>query len=123
MDKIGKGAFGDVYMAQEKNTGFLCVIKKLQKKKLIELKLEEQLAREIKIQSFLQHRHLTSLYGFFSDQAYIYLILELMPDGSLMQVKKKRKIPESQVSYYLRQICLGLKYMHNENVIHRDIKP
>lgn len=46
-----------------------------------------------------------------------------MPDGSLMQVKKKRKIPEAQVSFYVRQICLGLKYMHNENVIHRDIKP
>lgn len=67
MDKIGKGAFGDVYMAQEKVTGFLCVIKKLQKKKLVELKLEEQLVREIKIQSFLSHRHLTSLYGFFRD--------------------------------------------------------
>ncbi len=46
-----------------------------------------------------------------------------MPDGSLMQFRKKRKIAESQVSYYIRQICLGLKYMHTENVIHRDIKP
>ena len=46
-----------------------------------------------------------------------------MPDGSLMSVKKKRKIPESQVSFYVRQMCFGLKYMHTEEIIHRDIKP
>ncbi len=79
--------------------------------------------REIKIQSFLKHRHLTSLYGFFDDDSFIYLILEIMPDGSLMQVKKKRKVPESEVSSYVRQICEGLKYMHTEEIIHRDIKP
>jgi serine/threonine protein kinase len=71
------------------------VLKKLLKKKLVEMKLEEHLVREIKIQSFLKHRHLTSLYGFFDDDSFIYLILEIMPDGSLMQVKKKRKVPES----------------------------
>ena len=46
-----------------------------------------------------------------------------MPDGSLMQVKKKRKVTEAQASSYLRQICEGLKYMHTEEIIHRDIKP
>ena len=37
-DKIGKGTFGDVFMAREKKTGFMCVIKKLLKKKLKEMK-------------------------------------------------------------------------------------
>ena len=39
LDKIGKGSFGDVYMAQEKKTKFLCVIKKLSKRRIIEKKL------------------------------------------------------------------------------------
>jgi aurora kinase, other len=123
LDKIGKGAFGDVYLSQEKESGFLCVIKKLLKKKIKENKLEEHITREIKVQSYLDHRHLTPIYGFFSDESYVYLIMEYMPDGSLMQVKKKRKVAEAQVSLYVRQICLGLKYMHTENIIHRDIKP
>ena len=50
--------------------------------------------REIKVQSFLKHRHLTSLYGFFSDEHFIYLILELLPDGSLNQNKGKKKLAE-----------------------------
>jgi serine/threonine protein kinase len=40
MDKLGKGAFGDVFIAQEKISGFICVIKKLSKKKIKEHKLE-----------------------------------------------------------------------------------
>lgn len=56
------------------------------------MKLEQHLLREIKIQSYLNHKHITSLYGFFDDQSYIYLIIELLPDGNL-QVKKKKKLP------------------------------
>jgi serine/threonine protein kinase len=40
MDKLGKGAFGDAFVAQEKVTGFMCVIKKLSNKRLIEHKLQ-----------------------------------------------------------------------------------
>jgi aurora kinase len=75
VDKIGKGAFGDVFISREKVTGFLCVLKKISKKKIREQKLEQTMLREIKIQSFLKHKHLTPLFGFFDDQEYLYLIL------------------------------------------------
>ena len=91
MDKLGKGAFGDVVIAKEKLTGFVVVLKKLKKDKLRAANLEEHLIREIKVQTFLRHRHLTSLYGFFSDESYIYLIMEVLPDGSLKQCKGKKK--------------------------------
>ena len=50
--------------------------------------------REIKIQSYLDHKNLTALYGFFDDADYIYLIMEFLTDGSLSQMKKKKKLPE-----------------------------
>ena len=99
------------------------MIKKLLKKKIKDNKLEEHLMREIKIQSYLDHRHLTPLYGCFSDEKYVYLVLEYLPDGSVTQVKKLKKIPEAKASLIIRQICLGLKYIHTEDIIHRDIKP
>jgi serine/threonine protein kinase len=60
----------------------------------------------------LNNGHCTSIYGYFHDEDYLYLILELLPDGSLQQVKKKRKLPEKEAADIVRQVALGLKYMH-----------
>ena len=71
-------------------TKFLCVIKSLSKKKIKEDKLEEHVIREIKIQSYLRHQHIAPLYGYFDDKEKIYLIMEYMRDGALINNKKKR---------------------------------
>jgi serine/threonine protein kinase len=123
VSKLGKGAFGEVFTAVEKASGFVCVIKKMSKRRIRELKVEEHVRREIKLQSYLNHSHLTALYGYFHDPDNLYLILELLPDGSLQQVKKKRKLPQNEAAALLRQVVEGLKYMHEEYVIHRDLKP
>jgi serine/threonine protein kinase len=81
-------------VAVEKTSGFICVIKKMSKQRIQEAGAMEHVIREIKIQSYLNHSQLTSLYGYFHDQDNLYLILELLPDGSLMQVKKRRKLAE-----------------------------
>lgn len=79
--------------------------------------------REIKIQTYLTHRHITNLYGFFDDEEYIYLVIEYMSDGSVAQRYGRRKMGEVQVANIVKQICEALKYMHIESIIHRDIKP
>jgi serine/threonine protein kinase len=66
---------------------------------------------------------LTALYGCFQDEDSLYLVLEALPDGSLQQVKKKRKLPEKETAVIVKQVSEGLKYMHEEYVIHRDLKP
>ena len=45
VNKLGKGAFGDVYMAMEKNLGLLCVLKKMSKKRIREAKVIEHIIR------------------------------------------------------------------------------
>ena len=72
---------------------------------------------------YMNHRHLTSLYGFFHDENKIYMILEYLSDGSLSYVYRKKKVPEEKTSALLRQVCDGLQFMHRENILHRDIKP
>ena len=123
VEKIGKGAYGDVFLAQEKQTHTLYVIKTISKVKIKQEKLEEHIFREIKLQMYMGHEHLTPLYGFFDDEAKIYLILEYMPDGNLSQLYRKKKVPELKVASIIRQVCEGLHYMHTENILHRDIKP
>ena len=109
---MGKGAFGDVYMAMEKSLGLLCVLKKMSKKRIRDAKVMEHIIREIKLQSYLSHAHLTSLYGYFDDEENLYLVMELLPDGSLQQVKKKKKLPEQEAALIVKQVAVGLKYMH-----------
>lgn len=83
-----------------------------------------QLIREIKIQSYLDHPNLVKLYSYFADDYNIYLLMELGCDGQLYDImKKKPKLQEDSVSIITREILEGLSYMHQAQVIHRDIKP
>lgn len=71
----------------------------------------------------MNHHHLTGLYGYFSDEEKIYLIMELLPTGNLKDVKRNQSLPEKVVSHIVSQICSGISYMHKNHVLHRDLKP
>ena len=59
----------------------------------------------------------------FEDSINIYMILELCPNKTLMDMLRKRKrFTEPEVRYYLVQLLGALKYMHGKRVIHRDLK-
>jgi len=49
--------------------------------------------------------------------------MEYMSDGSLAQRFGRKKVSEKQVAVIVKQICEALRFMHIENIIHRDIKP
>lgn len=65
--KLGKGKFGDVYMVQDIKTGFICALKIIKKATLIQEKVDHQFSSELKIQFYLNHPNIISLYGFFDD--------------------------------------------------------
>jgi aurora kinase A len=76
---LGRGKFGNVYLAREKETKFVIALKVLFKKQVAEQGIEHQVRREIEIQSHLRHPNILRMYGFFHDEARIYLILEYAP--------------------------------------------
>lgn len=76
---LGRGKFGNVYLAREKETKFVIALKVLFKKQISEQGIEHQVRREIEIQSHLRHPNILRMYGFFHDEARIYLILEYAP--------------------------------------------
>lgn len=80
---LGRGKFGHVYLAREKQSQFIVALKILSKKQLIKSGVEHQLRREIEIQSHLKHQNVLRMYGFFWDLKKIYLILEYAPGGEL----------------------------------------
>lgn len=88
---LGKGRFGKVFIAREKKTKGLFALKCILKKAIDGQGLE-QMIREIKIQSFLQHVNILNLYGCFEDSVKVYLILELAFQGNLYDLLKKQVI-------------------------------
>lgn len=121
---LGKGKFGQVYLAKERVTGFVCALKVLHKDELISGKVEKLVRREIEIQSHLAHPNILRLFGHFHDQKRIFLILEFAGKGELYKhLRREQRFPEWKSAQYIAQMVAALKYLHKKHVMHRDIKP
>lgn len=121
---LGRGKFGNVYLAREKETKFVIALKVLFKKQIASQGIEHQVRREIEIQSHLRHPNILRMYGFFHDEQRIYLILEYASGGTLFNIlKKENRFDEKKSAKYIKSLISALIYLHGRDVIHRDIKP
>ncbi|XP_078508141.1 aurora kinase A isoform X2 [Lissotriton helveticus] len=121
---LGKGKFGNVYLAREQQSKFILALKVLFKSQLEKAGVEHQLRREVEIQSHLRHPNILRLYGYFHDATRVYLILEYAPRGELFRELQKNKMFDDQRSAtYITELADALSYCHSKKVIHRDIKP
>ncbi|XP_063928000.1 uncharacterized protein LOC135141079 [Zophobas morio] len=121
---LGKGKFGNVYLAREKDRGYLIALKIIFKSQLESDCVRYQVKREIEIQAHLCHPNIIRLYGYFHDKDRIYLILEYAKGGNLYdRLTKLGKFEESHAAQYIKQIASALDYCHVRSVIHRDLKP
>ncbi|XP_035869433.1 uncharacterized protein LOC114510878 [Phyllostomus discolor] len=121
---LGKGKFGNVYLARLKESHFIVALKVLFKSQLEKEGMEHQLRREIEIQAHLQHPNILRLYNYFHDARRVYLILEYAPRGELYkELQKSHTLDERRTATIMEELADALTYCHENKVIHRDIKP
>lgn len=123
---IGRGTFGSVYVATNRETGALCAMKEVELLPDDPKSAEciKQLEQEIEVLSQLKHPNIVQYYGseIAGDRFYIYL--EYVYPGSINKYVREHcgAITESVVRNFTRHILSGLAYLHSTKTIHRDIK-
>eukprot|EP01137_Pigoraptor_chileana_P033754 Opistho-2@25115 len=118
---LGKGAFGTVYMGIDERTGEFVAIKR------VELANEEAIAsleKEISLLRNLRHPRIVRYLGTDrSEKSSISILMEYVSGGSIAQlIRKVGPIGERVARRYLKQILEGVAYLHENNVMHRDVK-
>eukprot|EP00466_Bigelowiella_natans_P020354 jgi/Bigna1/91009/estExt_fgenesh1_pg.C_850084 len=122
--RIGKGGFGSVYMVTSSNTGKTHAIKRISLKGTPQSELES-IEMEIKLLKYLQHPNIVTYIDVIPEpkEGYLNIVLELCEQGSLASILKDfGKFEEPLTCKYVSQVLKGLDFLHQQGVIHRDIK-
>ncbi|XP_060088502.1 serine/threonine-protein kinase PLK2-like isoform X1 [Heteronotia binoei] len=120
---LGKGAFGRCYKFTDTSTNNIYAVKVVSQSRVSRLDNRGKVEREIELHSQLKHRNVVGFHRHFSDQENIYMVLEYCSRKSLAHILKARKtLTEPEVRFYLKQIISGLQYIHQQGIIHRDLK-
>uniref|UniRef100_A0A4X2L8S7 Serine/threonine-protein kinase PLK1 n=1 Tax=Vombatus ursinus TaxID=29139 RepID=A0A4X2L8S7_VOMUR len=120
---LGKGGFAKCFELSDLESKEVFAGKIVPKSLLLKPHQKEKMSMEINIHKSLVHQHVVGFHGFFEDSDFVFVVLELCRRRSLLELHKRRKaVTEPEARYYLRQIVLGCQYLHENKVIHRDLK-
>lgn len=120
---LGKGGFAKVYLCTSLDTQKNYAVKIVPKANLVKSRARQKLQAEIKIHRILKNKRICEFKHFFEDRKNCYILLELCPNQTLNELLKRRKrLTELEVMYFMNQLIHGVQYIHRSNVIHRDLK-
>ena len=128
--KLGGGAMGDVWWAEDRLMGRSVAVKLLQVQHLGDADMRERFLREWKATARLEHENVVRAYdcgwGEIEGRSVMFLVMERLDGMSLhdrMAQEVGRKLPVAKVIRWGRQICKALEAAHAQGLVHRDLKP
>ncbi|XP_045880902.1 rho-associated protein kinase 1 isoform X3 [Meles meles] len=120
---IGRGAFGEVQLVRHKSTRKVYAMKLLSKFEMIKRSDSAFFWEERDIMAFANSPWVVQLFYAFQDDRYLYMVMEYMPGGDLVNLMSNYDVPEKWARFYTAEVVLALDAIHSMGFIHRDVKP
>ncbi|XP_048867908.1 rho-associated protein kinase 1 isoform X2 [Brienomyrus brachyistius] len=120
---IGRGAFGEVQLVRHKATRKVYAMKLLSKFEMIKRSDSAFFWEERDIMAFANSGWVVQLFYAFQDDRYLYMVMEYMPGGDLVNLMSNYDVPEKWARFYTAEVVLALDGIHSMGFIHRDVKP
>ena len=123
--QIGKGAYAVVRLVIDRSSKETQAMKIYEKYKLTDPARRKSVHREIAIMRRMNHPNIVQMFSTFDNPHSIHIVMEHVKGKSLYQYLKEqpmKRMPESQAKAIIFQIAQAIKYIHGQNVAHRDLK-
>ncbi|GET90552.1 serine/threonine-protein kinase, putative [Leishmania tarentolae] len=125
---IGKGSFGEAVLVRSKSDGKRYVAKAIDSVSMTP-KERRDVQNEIRILAAVNHPNIIRYHEHFEDDTLIFIIMEYADGGDLstrIKEAKKQDVPQlfdpNLAMFWFLQICMALKYLHDNHILHRDLK-
>jgi len=119
---LGEGAYGKVYLGQNLETGEYMAVKQIKYNSNLSEGQIKEIQNEIELMKMLKHDNIVRYLGVEKTNKVLHIFMEFVPGSISSMLQQFTKFHESVVRKYTRQILFGLKYLHDNKILHRDIK-
>ncbi|CAG9768355.1 unnamed protein product [Ceutorhynchus assimilis] len=120
---IGRGAFGKVQLVRHKHTRQVFAMKRLSKADLIKRSDSAFFWEERHIMAHAKSEWIVQLHFAFQDAKHLYMVMDYMPGGDIVNLMSNYDIPETWAKFYTMEVVLALDIIHSMGFVHRDVKP
>ncbi|XP_011612688.1 rho-associated protein kinase 2 isoform X1 [Takifugu rubripes] len=120
---IGRGAFGEVQLVRHRVSQKVYAMKLLSKFEMIKRSDSAFFWEERDIMAFSNSPWVVQLCCAFQDEHYLYMVMEYMPGGDLVNLTSTYDVPEKWAKFYTAEVVMALDAIHSMGFIHRDVKP
>ena len=125
---IGKGSFGEVYYTSKKGSNIPYATKRMKREKVEDPSYIKYFINEITILKEIYHKNIIRIEALKKTANHYYIIMDYCNGGTLKDNYYKYKIkygssfPEKIIQHILRQLVEAVAFLHNKNILHRDLK-